>query len=462
MKTKNKILALVEIAVVLCSVFLVAIPAIATEQTAQKASASEVTAASAMEYEPGPLDIYGNANEDDTIDMGDVVYTKLAIFGKKPKTELCDAKYDGRINVLDVIQTKLIILGKEKELTVIDADDRIVTVKKPINRIVIYHHQCAEMLQVLDVQDKVVGVRDSFKQQHRRFPVISTKPSIGSGGAPDIEAILMVEPDIVIAYTFYPRYESLDDKLPEHIAVLRMGCTGIKVGIKEGSGLESIEAAREEAIKFGYLLDERDNADKYLEWHDRYVYEILDRVPKIPDDEKLRVFVEQGPGRSAGSRTGIGVGHPAHGLCVMAGGINIGAGHFPVDPGGSGSEYGAIETEWILDQNPEVILGRVMGGGIKPYEQDDNTLMKAYYDEIRGLPGFEEHVEAVKNDRVYIITNDHAITPNYPSALATIVKWFYPELFEDIDPQAIHQEYIDLKNIPFNVYEQGTFVYPPY
>jgi iron complex transport system substrate-binding protein len=67
----------------------------------QKVSATEVTTASEDDF---VLGIYGNANEDDTIDMGDVVYTKLAIFGKKPKTELCDAKYDGRINVLDVIE----------------------------------------------------------------------------------------------------------------------------------------------------------------------------------------------------------------------------------------------------------------------------------------------------------------------------------------------------------------------
>jgi ABC-type Fe3+-hydroxamate transport system substrate-binding protein len=139
MKTKKKMIVMVEIAIVLCSLFLVAIPAIAADQTTQKASASEVTAASAI-YEPGPLDIYGNANEDDTIDMGDVIYTKLAIFGKKPKTELCDAKYDGRINVLDVIQTKLIILGKEKELTIVDSADRIVTVKKPVERVIVLNH----------------------------------------------------------------------------------------------------------------------------------------------------------------------------------------------------------------------------------------------------------------------------------------------------------------------------------
>jgi hypothetical protein len=83
MKTKTKTLALLGIAIVLCSVFLVAtLPAIAAEQTTQKvsATASIITTASEDDY---VLDIYGNANEDDTIDMGDVVYTKLAIFGKR-------------------------------------------------------------------------------------------------------------------------------------------------------------------------------------------------------------------------------------------------------------------------------------------------------------------------------------------------------------------------------------------
>ncbi|MCK4733055.1 MAG: hypothetical protein KAT65_11425, partial [Methanophagales archaeon] len=68
---KTKLLAIVEIAIVLCSVLLVALPAIATDQSQEMLSASEVTATSEDDY---VLDIYGNANEDDTIDMGDVVY----------------------------------------------------------------------------------------------------------------------------------------------------------------------------------------------------------------------------------------------------------------------------------------------------------------------------------------------------------------------------------------------------
>ena len=64
MKTKNKILALVEIAIVLCSMFFVAIPAIAAEQTMQEVStsANTITTASEDDY---VLGVYGNANEDD-------------------------------------------------------------------------------------------------------------------------------------------------------------------------------------------------------------------------------------------------------------------------------------------------------------------------------------------------------------------------------------------------------------
>ena len=101
---KTKILGLVGIVVVLCSVLLVALPTIAADQTTQKASATALG-------DDFVLEIYGNANEDDTIDMRDTTYLKLVIFGKKPKTELADANNDGKISMLDVGQAKVIILG---------------------------------------------------------------------------------------------------------------------------------------------------------------------------------------------------------------------------------------------------------------------------------------------------------------------------------------------------------------
>jgi iron complex transport system substrate-binding protein len=200
MKTKNKILALVEITVVLCSLFLVALPATAADQTMQEVStsANTITMASEDDY---VLGIYGNANEDDTIDMGDVVYTKLAIFGKKPKTELCDAKYDGRINVLDVIQTNLIILGKEKEITIVDGCERIVTVKKPVQRIVCAYRKSLELAQIIKVEkDRIVGVDSAIQGEDWElqilFPEYQDIPTVGGGSFAkplDCEAILRLD-----------------------------------------------------------------------------------------------------------------------------------------------------------------------------------------------------------------------------------------------------------------------------
>jgi iron complex transport system substrate-binding protein len=164
MKKKTKIVTMAEIAIVLCSVFLVALPGIAAEQNQemQKISASEITTASEGDY---VLGVYGNANEDDTIDMRDLTYVKLIFFGKKPETELADAKYDGKINPLDFIQIKLIIVGKEKEITFKSASEtykdipsEAITIRKPVKRIVIAGFESAEVLRALNAADKVVGV----------------------------------------------------------------------------------------------------------------------------------------------------------------------------------------------------------------------------------------------------------------------------------------------------------------
>jgi iron complex transport system substrate-binding protein len=43
-----------------------------------------------------------------------------------------------------------------------------------------------------------------------------------------------------------------------------------------------------------------------------------------------------------------------------------------------------------------------------------------------------------------------------------MAKWFYPELFEDLDPEATQREYLDrFQRIEYDVDEHGVFVYPP-
>lgn len=398
------------------------------------------------------LEVFGNANMDDTIDEMDIKYVQGIIDGSNEEAELADANYDGQINKDDITQIEQIINDEETTITVIDSDGNVVTVELPVERIVTYNHQCAEALQIMDASDKVVGIRDTFENQPTRFPEISQKTNIGTGGDPDIEAILSVDPDLIIAYTFYPTKENLENKLGSAVPVLRIDCTG--------GGAAGLSSIRDSISILGYLLDAREEAARYQEWRDRYVNEVASRTSQIPEDERVRVYLESTPegDETITSRTAIGSNHPTSNLCELAGAVNIVIGHLPHYED-TDQEYGEIETEWILEQNPDVIVCRAMGAGVRPYENENNSLLKDYYEEIVKLPGFDE-IDAVKNDRVYIITNDHAVTPNYPSALVLLAKWFYPEMFQDLDPLEAYKEYLDMMGLAPELSDKNTFFFP--
>jgi iron complex transport system substrate-binding protein len=446
MKTKNssfgkaflskKRFALVEIAVVLCSVFLVAIPAIAADQTTQKISATGVTTASEDNY---VLGVYGNANEDDTIDMGDVVYTKLAIFGKKPKTELCDAKYDGRINVLDVIQAKLIILGKEKELTVVDTADRIVTVKKPLRKIVVCFPHAFEALRSLKVPKDIIAGVAKDRWDTAFFPEIGDIPSVGWRWTPDIEEILNLHPDAVIigAYTFgasefkmKPIAEALESA---GITVLAFNCN-------------IPDTHQEEMKNIGYIFGKQDEAKEYLDWYGGIISTTKEKVDTISEEDKPKVYFEAGrPYRIYGERAHI----------AFAGGKDI----FADQPGSSMS----IDPETVIARNPDILVALTSRGG--GYDMVDTTELKALRNEIMNRPELQE-VKAVKEGKVYIIavqiyTAFPASGCRYFAQIAYMAKWFHPDLFEDLDPKAIHQEYLTrFQGLDIDLDKKGVFVYP--
>ena len=424
---KTKILGLVGIVVVLCSVLLVALPTIAADQTTQKASATALG-------DDFVLEIYGNANEDDTIDMRDTTYLKLVIFGKKPKTELADANNDGKISMLDVGQAKLIILGEERELTIVDEIGQIVTVHKPVERIIAVYYTVGETIRAIGAKNRVVGIdgggAGSIQFSSTFFPDLSEKPCVGRRKDMDIERILELEPDAVILGKWHTK--DLEDKL-------------------KGTGIDVVrvcpyepETLRNKVMQLGYILDEVENARKYFEWHDEYINEIVEKVSGIPEDKKPNVFIDGG-----GSVTDRKDRSDHLMTCEQAGGINIAA---------NLGEQKTVEVEWIIEQNPNVIIGCSFGGG---YETDDESVYKAHYDEIIGLPGFAQ-IKAVQDDRVYIITGRFGMGLATPIGTVHMAKWFYPDLFEDLNPQEMHQEYVDkfCPGLDFDVSKHGVFVYP--
>ena len=437
MKTKNKMLALVEIAIVLCSLFLVAIPAIAADQTTQKA----ITTASEDDY---VLGIYGNANEDDTIDMGDVVYTKLAIFGKKPKTELCDAKYDGRINVLDVIQTKLIILGKEKELTVVDTKERIVTLKKPLKRIVIPYRFTLETLRTLKVPKEIMVGVDSYIYRYPYEPYFAEFMDITPVSSQDPESIITLHPDAAFVTAGSSRYSIT----PTIVACEAAGIPVFRSYSNVGGGTEFY---MEEITKLGYIFDKKKEAEEYIDWYESILNSIKEKVEKIPEEDKPKVYLSHGRYRLESNMCGH---------AEMAGGKDI----------FSDLEYGdadmVIDAEAVVVRDPHIIVQTEMRAGGYQLNVGDTAKLQEIREEIMSRPEMQK-VTAVEEGRVYIIGGSilgYGATSGCRCfvTILYLAKWFQPELFEDINPKAIHQEYLTrFQGLDIDLDEKGVFVYHP-
>ena len=386
------------------------------------------------------LGVFGNANEDDTINMQDVTYTELIILEYRDATDLADAKYDGRINMQDVTQIELIILGRELEITLIDEVDRIVTVEKPVERMVVSYHATAGVIKAIGAEDKVVGVSSTIASAELLFPELSQLPSIGSTWAPDVESILALDPDLVLTITSGSKTETLAEQLEG---------TGISV---IGAYCTSPLTYTETVEKLTYILNTRTDAEEYIDWYEGYTDLIKDRTEGLTEEDKPRVF---GTYKYNEEWKTYGDANPgANQMIKMAGGINI-AGDLP---GG----WITVDPEWVLEENPSLIF---VQSGWSPhtfgYDVDDPSEAKAFREEFMSLPVFE-NVDAVENEEVYLLHGDSMVWRSWFIGQVYLAKWFHPELFEDLDPQAIHQEWLtEFQHIDYDLNEHGAFVYHP-
>jgi len=381
------------------------------------------------------LGVFGNANEDDTVNMQDVTYTELIILEYRDETELADAKHDDKINMQDVTQIELVILGKEKEITIIDTADRIVTVDKPVESVIVLTDDSAEAIRALGAKDEVVGVSTDITDEKVFFPELSCVRCVGDWNAPDHEMILSINPDLIISY----KSATVKYLVPQ------LGDTDIPLVALD---FYREDVMTEEFEKLGYILGKRAEAERYSDFFSGTRDMINDRVSEMQEGDRVKVYLEGYSDYKTYVR-----GKGADVACTAAGGINIAAdleGHYP-----------EVDSEWVMVQNPDVIVRLTPPSKIAcGYAVDDPTEIIAKRDDVMSRPGWD-HTSAVEDGRVHMLLYEFGCSPRVPITIAYMAKWFYPDLFDDLDPQALHQEYIDdFCGIDYDVAEHGVFVYP--
>jgi iron complex transport system substrate-binding protein len=360
--------------------------------------------------------IYGNANEDDVLDMRDVTYIKLVIFEKKPATTFADANNDGKISMLDVGQTKLIILGKEKRITFIDMAGRAVTVPRPIERAITLMPPITRLVIGLGAEDKIVGMGDQshfrvpnqydldVPKWQERFAELREVPNVGSHAEPNLELILSLEPDVIIAYS--GRAFDVCDKMQED--------TGIPVVAYKGGA--TCDAMFEEIKFVGAVLGK----DREAEEINSYFNEVLDKVTEvtseIPENEKPRVYFPWGSVITKASMRYEPV--------ELAGGILVSKDCAPPTFGSSVTD---VSIEQIIAWNPDIFL--VM----KARTSDKQKLR---LEDVLSDPRLQT-TNAVKNRKAYYTPGAFYLNgADHPKVIIEtliMAKHFHPEEFEDLD-----------------------------
>jgi iron complex transport system substrate-binding protein len=377
------------------------------------------------------LEIFGNANMDDRIDESDIAYLEDVINGNRVSTDLCDANYDGEINQEDIGQIKKIMANEESELVFIDSIDRVVTVMMPVERVALLNKYCAEAIQIFGVQDRVVGV-ETEAREYTYLPEVCSLPALGKAGDPDLEAIVSHSPDLLITW-YSTNVPDLEKNLPKSIPIIDLSFT------------KPVNLPQEVKI-LGYIFGKADLADDYIEnFHDKYVDLVESRVGELSEDERPKVYLEcNAPYKTYGNTTG------AHQMMVLAGGRNIfdDVGGIPI-----------VDPEAIIDRDPEVIIrGAYTDAG---YCVDNSSKISELRTEITNRSGFDK-IQAVKSNETYIVDVNLHYGLDYPIGLIYFAKIIHPELFEDVDPKTVHQEFLtDVLGVDFDLSNHSVFVYPP-
>jgi len=344
------------------------------------------------------LTVYGNANLDDIIDQSDIEYVRGIIDGPEEETQFADANYDGQIGQDDVAQIDLIIAGEEKELTILDMDNRTVTVPMPVERIVSAANlDSTRTLIQLGVKDKIVGCSypTSWSPIWYAAPELESLSQPGGAGGKsfNVEEAASLEPDVIFVST-----NSNADKIQEKTQVPTIAVTG------SADNLWVVDMLR----ITGAVTGKDEKARDLVNYTKEKVDEITDITSEIPDKDKPVVYCcgcGSGGGPSICRYCGSGSD------IEFAGGLNV------IDSTGNSQ----VSKEQIIEWNPDVILVH-MGNPEKIGEVLSDPVLQS--------------VNAVKNERVYSTTVGHqgrGTLGQHLIQVCYLAKLFHPDEFEDLN-----------------------------
>ena len=331
-------------------------------------------------------------------------------------------------------------------VTVVDFLGRSVTIDKPVESIVFSHYSSSEAVKILDAWDMVVG-SDGYTSDGIIYPGIDDLPRLTDPMAgpytPNMELLLELSPDLFIVEIIpMPGVDELLSQLEGLVTV---------VTVKTYEPDDMVQSFR----NLGALLDREEEAENFISWSLNTQEYLLDRTRELSDSMKTTLFYKTGWTGPDDLQTFSNEMSYVPARDRIAGCINTAA-----DLPSQGGWVPKVDPEWLVSTDFELLLAADPQPGAYGSAATLTEGLDAYRQQIMELPVFSEST-AVRNGNVYMLSSEFFGTPRHIIGFTYIAKWAHPELFRDLNPQALHQEYIDnFLRADLDLGEQGVFVYP--
>jgi iron complex transport system substrate-binding protein len=338
-------------------------------------------------------------------------------------------------------------------VTVTDIAGRTVTIKQPVERIILGEGRQMYIVAALEPDDpfkRIAGWRDdlrtadldTFNKYKEKYPDIVNIPQFGdpSSGEFSVEQALALEPDVFILNLGAlegAREAGLLDQLAE------VGVPTVVIDYREDPLANTLPST----LLLGRILQQEEKAQEVGDFYLQQVNQVYSRIANLEGPQPT-LFIDRAPGAGffGDASCCATFGRANLGLLVeKAGGVHLGSDMIP-------GWAGEINPEQVLVADPQVIVATGSNWSFS-VETDDPSYVRLGYlatpDEARAAlqklaerPGWDG-LTAVQNGKFNAIWHQFYNSPYHFVALQVFAKWLYPEEFADLDPEATFKEFHD-------------------
>ncbi|AHL34226.1 ABC transporter substrate-binding protein [Pseudomonas brassicacearum] len=344
--------------------------------------------------------------------------------------------------------------------TVTDLLGRQVQVRIPVRRVILGEGRQLYLVAALDTANplrRIVGWRkdliqsdpDTYGAYLRRYPEIAKVPTFGGfeDGTFDIEQAISQQPDVIIL-NIEAQHATEDARYIEKLDAL--GIPVVYVDFRNNPMQNTEPTMR----LFGQLFGEDARAEAFIAFRNQQIRRVID-VIEARQPPRPKVFIERIGGYT--DDCCLSFGNENFGRFVeLAGGHNIASAIIP-------NTFGQLNAEQVIVADPAQVI--VTSANWQAFAPDGHWVGVGPGADLaearRKLQWFTQRpayagIKAQQTGDFHAVWHQFYNSPYQFIAIQQLAKWFHPELFADLDPDATFREFHE-RFLPVP-YEPGYFV----